>query len=990
MHQDLDFAQPELEARGVHLECFTQQNPLLIRTNQKLGRVLAAQAIITEMIELASARKPVHEPVDHGFEKREDDDSNNSNAYQPESPTQEPEDQEPSAAHRGSEKATSVTLQQESADVMIQRASDGEESAESESEQNEPGHDEEEQEDDYDSDQVESEIKSPVTKGNGVDASSAEELVSILDESLSDWKTSKQSKSSEPASNEPDSLSVVTAREDEPSTSEYDNSFEDDAGEKGEEENQDSHEVTEEAEATVRSSNDAGGDVVDKPATPEENDSDSTKEEPAASTEEDNQSHELENTEQITSEAPPRADNSEKPESERQSERLLEELRRLSEAEDLETIGVQAAQLEECISWNSDSQIATALSRQEPLDAALQGSFYDVLAQFQFSPSIKQTEKLLQTQVAQEARLSSCLWRECLCIVDNVYGYLASQIQLSFECGNSLISEIEIDEAIELTEGTFTGIHRTTWAHLRTAVGLLKLIHSVGVTVFVDKTSCSSSGVSGLIKVFYPYLVNLPREKLSSSWQRIAQVFVSISSDLGDLIFLMDPTCKTLLLAANVGGSALEDFENDKSSTAFPKLALVCERGNVLESSVTALWLKVFATSNSQSQFVLYPFFQSAFGEKVVDGKRVEEGEGKGPLKEWITLVSSEMAAEWKDVAIDLSFYGNAYVEANGNKLIVTGFTHNLQPGYEISWRSADDEAVSRIVNKIVDQDTVLLDRGVSAHAFPVSELKVRQPRQAFFTYVKASESFWLSSQTQDTPYTRQVLRFYGWYLASAVSHYSKIDLQLHPLFFSLLLDERYRVSLEDVKSLDSTLYDSLIQMKQMPPADFAAFLEFEGADSSLSVEEYILQVVDEKFGARSSICWQFQELQAGFQSVFSQEELELAGISADDLGEVICGKAGGGAMALDSDFSIDEVFRVALDPDFVKCLPLRRVFWRVVNAFEPQVKRKFVKFVTGVDTLPLPGTEVSPRFVKVVLISTAEVVIGSHVFLCVTAVSLY
>lgn len=958
MHQDLDFAQPELEARGVHLECFTQQNPLLIRTSQKLGRVLAAQAIITEMVELAPARKPVHEPVDHGFEKREDIDSNNADAYEPESPTQEPQDQEPSSF---AEKATDISHEEESADVMVQNTAEDEQSGESASEQNEPGYDEEEQEDEHDSDQVESEIKSPITKGHGVDPSSAEELVSILDESLSDWKNPTQSIFSEPASDEPDALTVVTSRENESSASEYDNSFEDDAGEKREEENQDCHDVTEEAAAAITSSSEAVVDDVEKAAAPEVSEPDSTEEEPPTSPDEDNQSLALDDAEQIDSDSSPIAPGSEKLESEKRNEHLLDELRRLAETEELEAIGIQAAQLEECASWNGDSEIATALSRQEPLDTALTSSFYSVLAQFQFSPSTTQTEELLQTPVAKDARLSSCLWHECLCIADNVYGYLASQIQLAFERGNSLISEIEIEEAIELTEGTFIGIHKTTWAHLRTAVGLLKLIHSIGLTDPEDKSTRTSSGVSSLVKVFYPYLVNLSREKLSSSWQRIAQVFGSISPDLGVLAFLMDPTCKALLLAANVGSSsALKDSESEKDSTAFPKLTVVCERGNVLESSITALWPKVFATSAPESQFVLYPFFQSAFGEKVVDGKRVEEGEGRGPLKEWITLVSSEITAKWKDVAIDLSFHGNASVEANGNKFIVAGFAHSLQPGYEVSWRSDDAETVSRIVNKIVDQDTVLLDRGVSVHSFPVSELKVRQPRQAFFEYVKASESFWLSSQTQDTPENRKSLRFYGWYLATAVSHYSKIDLQLHPLLFSLLLDEKYRVTLEDVKSLDSTLFDSLIQMKKMPRADFAAFLELESGDSSLSVDEYILQAVDEKFGARSSICWQSLELRTGFRSVFSQDELGSAGIGAADLAEVICGKVEGGALAQDSDFNIDEIFRVALDPDFVKCLPLRRVFWRQVNAFEPQMKRKFVKFVTGVDTLPLPGTEVS------------------------------
>lgn len=57
MYSDLDFAEAELKARGVSLDCYTQKNPLLIRPEQKLGRVLAAQSIVNEMIEMANDRR---------------------------------------------------------------------------------------------------------------------------------------------------------------------------------------------------------------------------------------------------------------------------------------------------------------------------------------------------------------------------------------------------------------------------------------------------------------------------------------------------------------------------------------------------------------------------------------------------------------------------------------------------------------------------------------------------------------------------------------------------------------------------------------------------------------------------------------------------------------------------------------------------------------------------------------------------------------------
>ncbi|RLN61147.1 hypothetical protein BBJ28_00025150, partial [Nothophytophthora sp. Chile5] len=51
-----------------------------------------------------------------------------------------------------------------------------------------------------------------------------------------------------------------------------------------------------------------------------------------------------------------------------------------------------------------------------------------------------------------------------------------------------------------------------------------------------------------------------------------------------------------------------------------------------------------------------------------------------------------------------------------------------------------------------------------------------------------------------------------------------------------------------------------------------------------------------------------------------------------------------------------------AADSDFSDCQPLTNAFWQTVNGFDPLLKRKFIKFVTGVDTLPLAGTEVRAR----------------------------
>ncbi|TYZ60911.1 hypothetical protein PybrP1_008168 [[Pythium] brassicae (nom. inval.)] len=1024
MNSDLDFAQPELEARGVHLECYRWQNPLLIRPSQKLGRVLAAQAIIAEMVELASSNsgRTVYKPVDHGFEKRGDG-TCSQGSQQPEDATAGPDEAESYCTKNDSSTSTPtmrVAQQEEpSADALIIQSDQDEDAQESGFGRDESPPTDHEQESPYQSEEDDDPSKSPYRQG--LDTSSAEELVHILDESLSDLAPSALQRTYIAASSgELEQLTELTARTNEPgaptardeerSASEYGDVFEDEAGgivvgdddagdnvggdnvgdedeagsddagdsvdgndEAGSDdadnddierstENQSNHETADDRSVALTGRGDRE-EVTSEPSEkqvllPEHDglrESDAQDDAPTSLDEEDNQNAETDESDHVAAEAditsphPPHNSELESP-----SHQLLADMGRLSRE-----AGFDVPETAVCLAWTNEKLMMSALQNHDPLVEALEGSFYAALAAFQLSPTLKVTAELLLTNAAKTTRLARRLWQECVSIADSVYGHLASKIELALESGNSLVSEIDIGEALELTEGVLVDVDSSSWSHLRTGIEFLQLIRSLGESVDKTNSARTSTGVSRLVKVFYPYLVNLPREKLPVSWRRVARVFATTSPDLDDLVFLMDPTCKTLLFAAIGGGSERGIDESADDAAAFPKLTIVCERGNVLESSAAVVWLKVFETKSVQrSQFVLYPFFRSSFGEKVVDGVRVEEGEGKGPLKEWIALVSSEMAAKWADVALDASFVADKSADASDNKLVAPRLARHISAGYEVSWQSNGEQREVRVVNKVVDDDTVLMDRVVaSRQSFPVSELNVRRPRTCYLQHIRASESLWLNAQTVDGSESRRVLRFYGWYLAMAVAHSTAIDIPLHRLFFRLLFDETHRVSLEDVRSLDSTLHESLVAMKSMSPTDFQAFLELEDADASLTVDEYIERAVAEQFGAESNIGWQFRELRAGFQSVFSLAELSAASIDPDDLASVVCGNAAS-ATTRDADFSVDEIFRVALDPDFVKCVPLRRVFWRVVNAFDPLLKRKFVKFVTGVETLPLPGTE--------------------------------
>lgn len=559
---------------------------------------------------------------------------------------------------------------------------------------------------------------------------------------------------------------------------------------------------------------------------------------------------------------------------------------------------------------------------------------------------------------------------------------LASLLERALENENPLVSEIGIGEVLEIAETVFRSQDDGMWKYVGVATSLLtqEYLRDVNDHDARDKNSHSSCrGLSDLVNVFYPYLTNQPRERLPRLWVALSRLLARYFLRLCDLAYMLDPALKSMLLVvASLNGGRISDFSDTPvDPVAVPKLSLVCERGDVLRSSLDVVWAKCLSLPHASpsGSDQAFPFFRSPFGEKLVDGVRVEEGEGRGPLKEWFSLLGEELAAKWRPLPLDMSSMNaiesdsdGHLVTANGNKLVLPpSVAHLVRPGLQVEWSassaldSAGETTATRIINK---QDssgqpgTFLLDRGVASQSFPVTQLRLAEPRTPVFEYVQASEAFRLNAQTADNAENRRTLTFTGWLLATAVTHSCSINLRLHPLVFTLLLSRGYRVTLDDVRAFDPTLFKSLEQVKAMPASDLASLLELEGADPALNADEYVASVLDSTFGATSGIGWQLDAMRQGFDTVVSLDLAAKLGISGHDLAAIV---GGTDEAAATGDFRIDSVFRIAADADFAACRPLHRGFWRAVNAFEPRLKRKLIKFIRGVDTLPLPGTEVRP-----------------------------
>ena len=97
-------------------------------------------------------------------------------------------------------------------------------------------------------------------------------------------------------------------------------------------------------------------------------------------------------------------------------------------------------------------------------------------------------------------------------------------------------------------------------------------------------------------------------------------------------------------------------------------------------------------------------------------------------------------------------------------------------------------------------------------------------------------------------------------------------------------------------------------------------------------------------------------ELRTGFQSAINLEWCKAVGMTALDLRKVVCGNVENGNAT--RDFDVRSLFRIRMDSDVSENTTLQKALFGAISAMSPQDKRLFLKFVTGVDKLPLPKTE--------------------------------
>ena len=106
-----------------------------------------------------------------------------------------------------------------------------------------------------------------------------------------------------------------------------------------------------------------------------------------------------------------------------------------------------------------------------------------------------------------------------------------------------------------------------------------------------------------------------------------------------------------------------------------------------------------------------------------------------------------------------------------------------------------------------------------------------------------------------------------------------------------------------------------------------------------------------------------------GFKSVINSDMLTTTGATPFDFHKITLGGEG----SINKNFQIRDIFKIATDSEMEDWPMLEEVFWNVIENFNLKQKRNFIKFVTGVDKLPYPKSEVLRIEMPFMSFSTSE-----------------
>lgn len=383
---------------------------------------------------------------------------------------------------------------------------------------------------------------------------------------------------------------------------------------------------------------------------------------------------------------------------------------------------------------------------------------------------------------------------------------------------------------------------------------------------------------------------------------------------------------------------------------------------------------------DGSSGCVISPYFKSPAGTKVVQGWRVEGGEGHGPRKEFFISASSGSTSKWahqRDIAMppllqDVDLVARFGMDGSSRVLSldaeassgaadiaryasVLGCLETVVAGEQLTMEFADGSQVQTTVVAAAGRGTVAV-REILRLPKPavVRRVRLQTPITPLFEFHRGTGQYWFGSYADElssAPVNDRLRERYvgfGKLLALAVANHCKISFSLPVIFFGLLLHRGAEVPvLADLRGFDDDLYNSLRTCLKMKSKQLKPVLELEGLPGNMTGEAYVSRRVASTLAPEAML-----EVKRGFWSLAGAEEL-WSQVLAADLRQILCPADAAGA-----ELNIRDTFEVLMDEELVECQHFVNAFWSVVDNFTLAETRRFLFFVTGMENPPEPGTE--------------------------------
>lgn len=360
-----------------------------------------------------------------------------------------------------------------------------------------------------------------------------------------------------------------------------------------------------------------------------------------------------------------------------------------------------------------------------------------------------------------------------------------------------------------------------------------------------------------------------------------------------------------------------------------------------------------------------------------------ERGEGHGPRKEMFALASRQATQQWaaQPARLPCTVSGAA-----GRPILMADDGADLRPWLRPGMHlevldSGPDPAVlaAGTVTAVPCSDRAVLSTQL-AISFQRRTCQAREPRTPLLVYHRGSETHWLNAACKETPALRRDFWFLGFLIASCVFNRATLAVRLAlPLCQHLLGTPgpagdmgvgsagaacdaaggrsdgaaKWCPTVNDWLQFDPEARATVRAVEAMDSAALQELATAEGLAADAGADALLAAM------AANALChgvaWQLQQVCDGFRAVIPTSWLDVLALTAQQLQEMVCG----GHDSEGSPAPLRTVFLVAADDELLATPELHAAFWDVVDALSAQDRRRFLKFVTGVEQLPAPGTEV-------------------------------